>query len=99
MYMPPSYSENPYKVYKVLLMHDGQNLFDPATSAFGTAWYTPSCIFTTTMLTCMSAGYMHRLVQDTMNRLIMNGDAEDVVVIGMAKHHDTIITIIMTTTI
>jgi predicted alpha/beta superfamily hydrolase len=39
MYMPASYSENVYKIYNVLVMHDGQNLFDPSTSAFGTAWY------------------------------------------------------------
>jgi len=39
VYTPPSYSENTVAVYKnVLIMHDGQNLFDPATSAFGTAW-------------------------------------------------------------
>lgn len=39
VYMPPSYLENPLKVHhNVLIMHDGQNLFDPRTSAFGTAW-------------------------------------------------------------
>ena len=38
-YTPPSYYENTLKIYKnVLIMHDGQNLFDPKTSAFGTAW-------------------------------------------------------------
>jgi len=38
-YLPPSYNENTLKSYKnVLIMHDGQNLFNPATSAFGTAW-------------------------------------------------------------
>jgi predicted alpha/beta superfamily hydrolase len=38
-YTPPSYYENTLKTYKnVLIMHDGQNLFNPATSAFGTAW-------------------------------------------------------------
>lgn len=38
-YLPPSYNENTLKKYKnVLIMHDGQNLFNPATSAFGTAW-------------------------------------------------------------
>jgi predicted alpha/beta superfamily hydrolase len=38
-YTPPSYNENTLKVHKnVLIMHDGQNLFNPATSAFGTAW-------------------------------------------------------------
>lgn len=39
VYLPPSYNENTLKVHKnVLIMHDGQNLFDPKTSAFGTAW-------------------------------------------------------------
>jgi predicted alpha/beta superfamily hydrolase len=38
VYKPPSYAENTLKVHKnVLIMHDGQNLFDPRTSAFG-AW-------------------------------------------------------------
>lgn len=39
VYTPPSYTENTLKVHKnVLVMHDGQNLFNPATTAFGTAW-------------------------------------------------------------
>lgn len=39
VYTPPSYNENTLKVHKnVLVMHDGQNLFNPLTSAFGTAW-------------------------------------------------------------
>lgn len=39
VYLPPSYFENTLKVHKnVLIMHDGQNLFNPSTSAFGTAW-------------------------------------------------------------
>jgi predicted alpha/beta superfamily hydrolase len=39
VYTPPSYLENTLKTHKnVLIMHDGQNLFDPRTSAFGTAW-------------------------------------------------------------
>lgn len=38
-YLPPSFHENTLKPYKnVLIMHDGQNLFNPKTSAFGTAW-------------------------------------------------------------
>ena len=38
-YLPPSYTENTLKPYSnLLVMHDGQNLFDPKTSAFGTAW-------------------------------------------------------------
>lgn len=39
VYLPPSFNENNLKPYKnIILMHDGQNLFDPKTSAFGTAW-------------------------------------------------------------
>lgn len=38
IYLPPSYGENPAKHYPVLYMHDGQNLFDAQTSAFGTEW-------------------------------------------------------------
>lgn len=39
VYTPPSYNENTLKTHRnVLVMHDGQNLFDPRTSAFGTAW-------------------------------------------------------------
>jgi predicted alpha/beta superfamily hydrolase len=38
IYLPPSYSENLMKRYPVLYMHDGQNLFEAATSAFGTEW-------------------------------------------------------------
>jgi predicted alpha/beta superfamily hydrolase len=38
VYVPPSYGENPAKRYPVLYMHDGQNLFDAATSAFGSEW-------------------------------------------------------------
>jgi predicted alpha/beta superfamily hydrolase len=38
VYLPPSYNENSAKHYPVLYMHDGQNLFNAATSAFGTEW-------------------------------------------------------------
>ena len=38
IYLPPSYNENRLKRYPVLYMHDGQNLFDAATSSFGTEW-------------------------------------------------------------
>ena len=38
LYLPPSYQENPLKRYPVLYMHDGQNLFNAQTSAFGTEW-------------------------------------------------------------
>lgn len=39
VYFPPSYAENYLKPYNdVLIMHDGQNLFNASTSAFGVAW-------------------------------------------------------------
>jgi hypothetical protein len=38
-YLPPSYYENTLKTYKnVLIMHDGQNLFNKATAYMGNAW-------------------------------------------------------------
>jgi predicted alpha/beta superfamily hydrolase len=38
-YTPPSYYENSLKRYKnVLIMHDGQNLFDKKTAYMGNAW-------------------------------------------------------------
>jgi predicted alpha/beta superfamily hydrolase len=38
IYLPASYEENPAKRYPVLYMHDGQNLFDAKTAAFGVEW-------------------------------------------------------------
>lgn len=38
VYTPPSYEENPFKVYPLLVMHDGQNLFNTSTSFGGIAW-------------------------------------------------------------
>ena len=38
VWLPPGYFENTYKYYPVLYMHDGQNVFDPKTSAFGADW-------------------------------------------------------------
>jgi predicted alpha/beta superfamily hydrolase len=38
VYLPPSYTLNPLKRYPVLYMHDGQNLFEAATSATGVEW-------------------------------------------------------------
>ncbi|MDQ1813974.1 alpha/beta hydrolase-fold protein [Massilia sp. CCM 9210] len=38
VYLPPSYDENRAKRYPVLYMHDGQNLFDAKTAAFGVEW-------------------------------------------------------------
>ncbi len=38
IYLPPSYDENKAKRYPVLYMHDGQNLFDAKTAAYGKEW-------------------------------------------------------------
>lgn len=38
VWLPPGYYENTSKRYPVLYMHDGQNLFDPSTAAFGVDW-------------------------------------------------------------
>ena len=38
IYLPPSYEENKAKHYPVLYMHDGQNLFDAKTAAYGVEW-------------------------------------------------------------
>ncbi|MFD2512889.1 alpha/beta hydrolase-fold protein [Pontibacter locisalis] len=37
VWLPPGY-ESGTKQYPVLYMHDGQNIFDPSTSSFGTDW-------------------------------------------------------------
>ncbi|HEY5801986.1 MAG TPA: alpha/beta hydrolase-fold protein [Burkholderiaceae bacterium] len=38
IYLPPSYAARPDSRYPVLYMHDGQNLFDKATSFIGVEW-------------------------------------------------------------
>lgn len=38
VWLPPDYEKNPKARYPVLYMHDGQNLFDPATSYGGVDW-------------------------------------------------------------
>jgi predicted alpha/beta superfamily hydrolase len=38
IYLPPSYDQNAAKRYPVLYMHDGQNLFDAKSAAYGVAW-------------------------------------------------------------
>lgn len=38
VWLPPDYGKNRTKHYPVLYMQDGQNIFDPATSAFGIDW-------------------------------------------------------------
>ncbi|WP_228893650.1 alpha-amylase family glycosyl hydrolase [Pseudoduganella aquatica] len=38
IYLPPSYGKQPERRYPVLYMHDGQNLFDAKTAAYGAEW-------------------------------------------------------------
>ena len=38
VWLPPGYTENLETSYPVLYMHDGQNIIDPTTSAFGIDW-------------------------------------------------------------
>lgn len=38
VWLPPSYDSLANKYYPVLYMQDGQNIFDPSTSAFGVDW-------------------------------------------------------------
>jgi predicted alpha/beta superfamily hydrolase len=38
VYLPPGYTEDEGRRYPVLYMHDGQNLFDPATAVTGVPW-------------------------------------------------------------
>ena len=38
VWLPPSYGKDPAQHYPVLYMHDGQNLFDPATSYGNVDW-------------------------------------------------------------
>jgi predicted alpha/beta superfamily hydrolase len=38
VYLPPGYALASGRRYPVLYLHDGQNLFDPASAAFGVAW-------------------------------------------------------------
>jgi len=38
VWLPPDYERAPDRRYPVLYMLDGQNIFDPATSSFGTDW-------------------------------------------------------------
>src|SRR3954454_15673584 len=38
IYLPAGYDDHPQQRYPVLYMHDGQNLFDAKTAAYGAAW-------------------------------------------------------------
>jgi len=69
IYTPPSYYENTLKIHQnILLMHDGQNLFNASTAFFGNPWY---CQQTIDML--VNEGEMEELiivgVDNTDNRI------------------------------
>lgn len=38
VWLPPNYEADKKERYPVIYMHDGQNVFDPATSSFGVDW-------------------------------------------------------------
>ena len=44
VYLPPSYDESPTKRYPIVIMHDGQNLFDPSQAFGGVAWEIDAAI-------------------------------------------------------
>ncbi|HYC70964.1 MAG TPA: alpha-amylase family glycosyl hydrolase [Opitutaceae bacterium] len=44
VWLPPGYDDNPAVRYPVVYMHDGQNLFDPATSYAGVPWSADDAI-------------------------------------------------------
>lgn len=44
VYLPPSYDENEAKRYPILVMHDGQNLFDPSLAFGGVAWEVDAAV-------------------------------------------------------
>jgi predicted alpha/beta superfamily hydrolase len=44
VYVPPMIVENPYAVAPVLIMHDGQNVFNDSTSFAGVSWDAASTI-------------------------------------------------------
>jgi predicted alpha/beta superfamily hydrolase len=44
VWLPPGYEEQQYSAYPVIYMHDGQNVFDAATSAFGIEWQVDEAI-------------------------------------------------------
>jgi predicted alpha/beta superfamily hydrolase len=44
IYLPPAYDENPTARFPVVYMHDGQNLFNPATAFGGQPWYAQDAL-------------------------------------------------------
>ena len=58
VYLPESYDENQNERYPVLYMHDGQNLFDDATS-FSGEWGIDEFLDSTTLKQCIVVGIDH----------------------------------------
>ncbi len=48
VFLPEGYDADPTRRYPVLYMHDGQNLFDDRSAAFGTAWEVDETLDTLT---------------------------------------------------
>lgn len=44
VWLPEGYEKEPDRRYPVIYMHDGQNVFDASTSAFGTEWQVDECL-------------------------------------------------------
>jgi predicted alpha/beta superfamily hydrolase len=61
VWLPPGYTKDTKRRYPVLYMHDGQNIFDPATSYGGIDWG----------------------VDETMTRLIAEGEIREAIVVGV----------------
>ncbi|WP_229502761.1 alpha/beta hydrolase-fold protein [Pseudoduganella guangdongensis] len=68
IYLPPSYGSDTKRRYPVLYMHDGQNLFDAKTAAYGTEWN----------------------IDEVADRLVRQGDMEEVIVVGIDNTSDRI---------
>jgi len=68
VWLPPGYDSDTTRTYPVLYMHDGQNLFEAETSAFGTEWE----------------------VDETAEALVLAGDIEPLIIVGVDNTGDRI---------
>ena len=58
IYTPPSYYENPFKPFSdLLIIHDGQHLFNASTLFAGVAWQVRLCYDTVCLLARGSSHY------------------------------------------
>lgn len=57
VYVPPVVLENPYATTRVLIMHDGQNVFNDSTSFAGVSWQAAS-----TIDALINAGAMQQII-------------------------------------